>query len=641
MKVKLIKIFTTIAILCSIAIAGAGLYMYRSIHIDLDKLIHYNPPITTQVYDTKGRLVAIVFDKENRIYASYSEFPSMLIETLVATEDTAFFEHQGVSFEAILRALAKDIMAGKAVEGASTLTQQLVKTMLLSSEKSITRKIKEAVISFKVEEKLTKQEILERYLNQIFLGRGYYGVKTAAWGYFRKNLNELTHKEAAMLMSLPKAPSFYDPVKNYAGCTERANAIIARMRYLGWIDDATFHAATNEQPKVYNDGLVYNKAPYAVETAINMLKPMFPDVKTGGYRIDLTLDLELQKAGDSALQNQYEETKNAYKSGLDTFNGAFIVTDQASGDILAMSGGVNYFKSPFNRAVQSKRQAGSSFKPFIYLSALDYGMTPNTILNDTARSYTFGGKEWKPMNYDLKFEGPITMRHALTKSKNLATIDIVERIGIDKVRDKLVDFGFTDMPKELAIALGTYSLSPYDMSEEYTLISNNGTKVSQRLIKSIRDRNGKITIYETKKTPLNDPEKVYQLIDIMKDVVTKGTGTKAQVPGVEIAGKTGTTNDYRDAWFCGFTPNVQAVVWFGNDNNQPLPKLTGGAVAAPVFAKIIAKYLELYPNSKLDFARPSNVFDENSTQFDDNNSKQDSADLGASLPLPSILKGSF
>ncbi|MEY4504427.1 MAG: hypothetical protein RL154_721, partial [Pseudomonadota bacterium] len=530
---------------------------------------------------------------------------------------------------------------GKAVEGASTLTQQLVKTMLLTSEKSASRKIKEAVISFKVEEKLTKQEILERYLNQIFFGRGYYGVKTAAWGYFHKNLNELTNKEAAMLMSLPKAPSFYDPVKNYAGCTERANAIIARMRYLGWIDDAAFHTATSEQPKVYNDGLVYNKAPYAVETAINMLKPMFPDVKTGGYRIDLTIDLELQKAGDKALLEQYDETKNSYKSGLDSFNGAFVVTEQASGDILALSGGVNYFKSPFNRAVQGKRQAGSSFKPFIYLAALDYGMTPNTILSDTPRSYTFGGKEWKPMNYDLKFEGAVTMRHALTKSKNLATIDIVERIGIDKIRDKMVDFGFLNMPKELAIALGTYTLSPYEMSEEYTIISNNGVRVSQRLIKSIRDRNGKITIYETKKTDMNDPEKVYQLIDIMQDVVKKGTGTKAQVPGVEIAGKTGTTNDYRDAWFCGFTPSVQAVVWFGNDNNQPLPKLTGGVIAAPVFAKIISTYLELYPSSKREFIKPSGIIDDNTT-IDENASKMnDAANLGTVTPLPSVQKGSF
>jgi penicillin-binding protein 1A len=206
------------------------IYFYRSFSYDLDKLINYNPPITTQVFDAKGRLIANLFENENRVYAAYEEMPNHLIEALVATEDTAFFEHKGISFEAILRALVKDIIAGKAVEGASTITQQLIKTTLLSSEKTISRKFKEALISFKIEEKLTKQQILERYLNQIYFGHGYYGIKTAAWGYFHKNLHEITLKEAAILVGLPKAPSTYDPVKNYEGAMQRANAIVNRIR---------------------------------------------------------------------------------------------------------------------------------------------------------------------------------------------------------------------------------------------------------------------------------------------------------------------------------------------------------------------------------------------------------------------------
>lgn len=221
------------AILITTLLTFLLIYFYRSFNYDLDKLINYNPPLTTQVFDANGKLLANVFDAENRVYASYEEMPNILVEALIATEDTAFFEHKGISFEAILRAIVKDIIAGKAVEGASTLTQQLVKTTLLTSEKTVTRKIKEALISFKIEEKLTKQQILERYLNQIYFGHGYYGVKTAAWGYFRKNLNELTLKEAAILVGLPKAPSVYDPSKNFEGSNQRANAVINRMRYFG------------------------------------------------------------------------------------------------------------------------------------------------------------------------------------------------------------------------------------------------------------------------------------------------------------------------------------------------------------------------------------------------------------------------
>ncbi|HOI84255.1 MAG TPA: biosynthetic peptidoglycan transglycosylase, partial [Campylobacterales bacterium] len=205
------RYIAAIAILATTLLTFLLIYFYRSFNYDLDKLINYNPPLTTQVFDAHGKLVANVFDAENRVYATYEEFPNLLIEALIATEDTAFFEHKGISFEAILRAIVKDIIAGKAVEGASTITQQLIKTTLLSSEKTISRKVKEALIAFKIEEKLTKQQILERYLNQIYFGHGYYGVKTAAWGYFRKNLNELTLKEAAILVGLPKAPSFFDP----------------------------------------------------------------------------------------------------------------------------------------------------------------------------------------------------------------------------------------------------------------------------------------------------------------------------------------------------------------------------------------------------------------------------------------------
>jgi penicillin-binding protein 1A len=609
----MMKYVAGFAVVATTAVTLSLIYVYKSINYDLDKVIKYNPPLTTQVYDTKGRLVANIFDTENRIYAFYNEFPSLLIEALIATEDTAFFEHKGVSFEAIMRAVIKDAIAGKAVEGASTLTQQLVKTMILTNEKSVSRKIKEAFIAFKVEEKLTKQEILERYLNQIYFGHGYYGAKSATLGYFHKNLNQLTLKEAAILTALPKAPSTFDPTKNYEGAIQRANAILNRMHYLGWVDDATHKKALAEQPVVYADGVVFNKAPYAVESAMKRLAEQFPDIKNGGYRIDLTIDEDLQEAADKALNKQYSDILTTYKNAksLETFNGGVISVEQMTGDVLALSGGVNYAKSQFNRITQGKRQAGSSFKPFIYLVGMGMGMTPQTQLSDTPRSYTFGGKEWAPQNYDLKFEGIIPMREALVHSKNLATIDLVEKLGLNNVVQTLDKFGFKGLQKDLSIALGSYTVTPYDFSELYTIISNNGTKVTHRLVKSVRNRTGQTFMYESKKEQLVDPRQVYMLVDIMKDVVRRGTGTRAQVAGIESAGKTGTTNDYRDAWFCGFTPSVQTIVWFGNDNNAPLPgKMTGGVISAPVYAEYVNALIRFRPEIKREFERPVGVYGE-------------------------------
>lgn len=627
----MMRYIAAFAILVTTLLTFLVIYFYRSFNYDLDKLINYNPPLTTQIFDAKGRLAANVFDKENRVYAPYEEMPNILIEALIATEDTAFFEHEGVSFEAILRALVKDIIAGKAVEGASTITQQLIKTTLLTSEKTVSRKIKEALIAFKLEEKLTKQQILERYLNQIYFGHGYYGVKTAAWGYFRKNLNELTLKEAAILVGLPKAPSYFDPVKNFEGANRRSNTVINRMRYLGWIDDATYQAAISEQPHVYDEPINYNKAPYAVDAALRMLMPQYPDIKSGGYRVDLTIDLDLQEAADTALRQQYDEIIKTYgaKTNMSSFNGALISIEQSSGDVLALSGGVSFYKSPFNRVIQAKRQAGSSFKPFIYLIGVqDGGFIPDSLLSDAPRSYTFGGKVWNPQNYDHKSDGEITMREALVHSKNLATIDLVEKVGMDTVKRELNRFGFRGVQSDLSVALGSYTLSPYEFSEIYTIISNYGTKVSQRLVKSIKTRNGQTMIFESKKEPISSGEHAYAVIDMMKDVVTRGTGTRAMVAGTEVAGKTGTTNDYRDAWFCGFTPAVQTLVWFGNDDNRPLPgKMTGGTVSAPVFARYNEALLSYRPDSKRDFFNPGPIAvegdDLNATEPDDSNGSLD------------------
>ena len=269
---------------------------YSQMKLDISPIVDYKPKLTTQFFDRNGELIANVFDEQNRRYASFDEIPTRLVEALVAVEDTAFFEHDGINIEAIFRAAIKDIQAMALVEGASTITQQLVKNLVLTREKKFVRKLKEVLLAYEVEKVLSKEQIIERYLNEVFFGHGYYGVKTAAAGYFRKPLSALSLKEMAILVGLPKAPSTYDPTRQYELSMSRANAVIGRMRDLGWIDAAQYQQAINEQPKVYNDTLTQNKAPYLIDEALKQLSATIPDIKSGGYKITLTADLRVQKS---------------------------------------------------------------------------------------------------------------------------------------------------------------------------------------------------------------------------------------------------------------------------------------------------------------------------------------------------------
>jgi penicillin-binding protein 1A len=595
--------------------------------MEIDEIVNYKPKQTTQFLDKNGEVVANIFDSENRVIVEYKDIPARVIESLLAIEDTTFFEHEGINTEAILRAIAKNIQAGKFVEGASTITQQLVKTMLLTREKKISRKAKEALLTYQVEASLTKEEILERYLNEVYFGHSYYGIKTAANGYFNKDLKSLTLKEIAMLVALPRAPSYYDPTKNYQFSISRANNVISRLKNLGWINDAEFSSATKEMPIVYNNTLTRNKAPYAVDEAIRSLQNNFPDIKTGGYQVNLTLDIATQKIADEALRSGYEtissrdgKNKAQREKGL---NGAIVVVENSTGRILALSGGVNYAKSSFNRAVFSSRQAGSAIKPFVYEIGLENGMTPNSTLDDSARTYSFRTpdgkiKEWKPQNYKKEFNGVVTLREALTHSLNLATINLVERVGISKVHSRLEEFGFKNIPYNLSIVLGSFGVTPFDMSKQMTLFSNNGNMIEPHIVLSIKDKKGKITnITEPASKQTINQSNAYWTTSMMKDVVLRGTGTGANVSGIEVAGKTGTTNNNVDVWFCGFSPEIQAVVWYGNDDNKPMASgETGGRTAAPVFGQFMRNYVAKYPQTKRSFSSPaadSNSTDSNST----------------------------
>lgn len=613
------KIFLLLFVLMFI-VFGWLIYLYSQIRFDVDKIVDYKPKLTTQFFDRNGVHVGNIFKDENRLYIKYQDMPPRITEALVAIEDTNFFEHNGINIDAIIRALAKDVKAMKLVEGASTITQQLVKTMVLTRDKKIIRKIKEVLLSLRLESLLEKEEILERYLNQVYFGHGYYGIKTAALGYFHKQLDQLTLKEIALLVGLPRAPSFYDPTKNLKYSLIRANQVIRRMNTLGWISSSEYDLAINEIPVIHDDTLSLNKTPYVLDTAIKELKDDVEDLRTGGYRIDLTIDLEAQKIARDALKYGYERIKlrdkfvDTNESTTKTLNGAMVVLENNSGAILSIVGGVDYKKSSFNRATQSLRQPGSSVKPFIYQVALNLGYSTASNLTDISRNYKYKSKDnkekiWQPKNYEKNFKGIIPFREALVHSRNLATINLVTDIGIDILHKELLRFGFKNIPFDLSITLGSFGISPVDLSEQYTIFSNNGIMVKPYLIGSITNRYNQKIVFEKEETYITSPEQSYLMTSILKDAVYRGTGRNARVKNLRTVGKTGTSNSNIDAWFCGYSPTLQTIVWYGNDDNKPMFKReTGGRAAGPAFKYFYEKWLELHPEIQRDFVQPPNIF---------------------------------
>jgi len=613
---RIIKGLTLLTLLGIVAVAAVFAWYYQETDVDADKLIHYAPNVSSELLDRHGHRLAYVFKGRHRLYARYDEIPPFVIEALVAIEDTKFFEHNGVNPDAILRAIVRDVMARRFVEGGSTITQQLVKITLLSSHKKLARKIREAILAMKIEQKLSKEEILERYLNEIPYGNNYFGIKTAAQGYFHKGLKELTLKESALLVGLPNAPTFYNPLRHYKRALNRANAILHRMYTLGWITEAQYLQASKETPQVYRTSLTQNVAPYVVDEVLRRFKGRFGDIRTGGYTIYTTIDLQMQRNGRKALKEQWERVLKRYKESPEKskLNGALIAVENTTGDILALNGGVDYKKSAFNRVTMTRRQPGSAFKPFVYQTALDMGYNPATKLTDLARTfrYTVNGQEriWSPRNYERDYKGFITLREALVHSRNLATVNLVYDIGIEPIRKRLALLDVPDIPNDLSIALGNLAISPLKMAQIYTVFSNQGHMIEPRLVSKIVSKEGAV-LFETKPKEIADftrPEQAYLMTDILKDVIKRGTGRNARVKGIELAGKTGTTNRGVDAWFCGYSPAVTTIVWFGRDNNRPIGRhATGGSVAAPVFAAFYRALIEDYPNTLRHFERPEGV----------------------------------
>jgi len=633
MKKIILSIFT-LGVISPFVLIG---YFIFAFDYDISKLVDYKPDMTSRIYDKDGKKIANLFSKKHRYYAHFEEIPPRIVEALVAIEDTTFFEHPGINIDAIFRAAIKVIRAGKAVEGASTITQQLVKNVLLTREKKLSRKIKEAIYAIKVEQALTKEEIIERYLNEIYYGHGYYGVKTAADGYFHKKLEDLTLKEMAILVGLPKAPSTYAPTKNYDISMGRANRVIKRMKVLGWIDESTYTDAIAENPKVYHDTLTQNKAPFIVDEISRRFRDMnISDLRTGGYEIYTTIDLRLQQAGRESLKFSYDEAlkrieiykekellelqkDNTYEIqdvNVSQLNGAMVSLDSSSGDILVLLGSTDYKRSSYNRATQGRRQPGSAFKPFIYQVAVDLGFSGATELVDIAKTYEYkkNGEDmkWRPKNYEKNYKGLVTLREALIHSRNLATINLVNDIGLKNLLQELKKFNIKNIPHDLSISLGTMSMSPLKLAKFYTSFSNQGVQVQPHLINSIVKDSETIYTKKILRHITSVPTQAYIMTTILKDVVNRGTARGARVKGLDLAAKTGTTNKNIDGWLAGYSPTITTVIWFGNDNNTPMYKReTGGRVSGPAFRTYYQNILKLYPQVQREFDVPEGIIEVN------------------------------
>ena len=675
----------------------------------LETLTDYRPKIPLRVYTADGYLIG-EYGEERRAVISIQEVPAVMKQAILAAEDDRFYQHSGVDYPGILRAASANLVGGGKRQGASTITQQVARNFFLSGEKTYTRKLYEALLSFKIENNLSKDQILELYINQIFLGQRAYGFAAAAQIYFGKPLKDISIAEAAMLAGLPKAPSVYNPIVNPKRAKIRQQYVLRRMHELGHISDVQYEAALKEPLVVKRELAGYAAhAEYAAEMARQIAAERFPeDVYSRGLKVYTTLIKADQEAAYASLRRgvmdydrrhgyrgaeSYLDMKDiksdqdeaidealqdipdagdlipalvlaadskhilAYRKGGDvvTLSGdamkfaaamlddkapankrikrgaiirlqkndkgdwqisqlpevesAFVAVDPKTGAIRALVGGFDFNRNKFNHVTQAWRQPGSSFKPFIYSAALEKGFNPSTIINDEpiviSASQT-GSQAWEPHNYDGKYDGPMQMRTALAKSKNMVSIRILQSIGTRYAQDYSSRFGFDaeKHPPYLTMALGAGSVTPWQMATAYSVFANGGYRINPYVVSEIRDEKNQVLASAMPAQAGEgaaraiDPRNAFLMDTMLRDVTIYGTAAKASVAlkRKDLAGKTGTTNEYVDAWFCGYQMTAAACAWIGFDQPKNLGnKETGGAAALPIWIGYMGRALKDVP----------------------------------------------
>ncbi len=589
-----------------IAALAILLLVYGNDLPDYKKLATYAPPVATRLYASDGSLL-IEYAEERRVFIDFADLPPQLVNAFVAAEDQNFWTHPGIDIQGIARAALNNglHMLGfdARFSGASTITQQVAKNFFLTSERTLSRKIKEAILAMRLERTFSKQHIMTLYLNQIFLGARAYGVGSAALMYFNKPVSELTLAECAFLASLPKAPN------NRDRAVERRNYVLRRMVEEGYITQTQADDAA-AQPLNINSGFTAQMADefqyFAEDVRRELLNTLGREkLYNEGLYIKTTIVPELQRAATAALNKELDRYNSVRGADEPKLQGAIIAMNPHTGRILAMSGGRSFAESSFNRATQAMRQIGSTIKPFVYLAALERGMSPQALILDAP---IVGWREddtlWKPENYDKKFLGDVPLRLALETSRNVPAVRLVQSLGVENAIEVAQRFGVYPPELEninLSLALGSGETTLERLVLGYAAFINGGRKLEPKMVDYIEDRYGRVIdgtnvelldwqpdmlppeqLDDT--SPLSDAQSLYQMVSILQGAVERGTGKQARVPGHTIAGKTGTTNDVKDIWFVGFSKNLIAGVYLGFDTPQPLGRGAGSHMAARTFA---------------------------------------------------------
>ena len=639
------KIILVLAILLSISMVACSIYTKKLIDElpSISNLENYTPSIVTKIFDRNGKLITELF-MERRVLVPLKDIPADLQNAFLATEDNDFYNHWGISTKGILRAFVKNLAKGKVSQGGSTITQQLSKAIFLTSERTMKRKLKEVLLTIQLERQHTKEEILQLYINQIYFGAGGYGAESASRVYFGKSVKDLNLAEAAMIAALPKAPNYYSPLKNAERATKRRALVLSRMRELGYITEEQEQEANATPVPTEKHTQEQASAHYFVEYLRILLEPKYGTnvLHKGGLTIYTTLDIKMQEVAEKALTEALDKFDKEYneaakKQGKKTkkVQGAIMAIDPKTGAIRVMVGGRDFKENKFNRAVQAKRQAGSSFKPFVYTAAIDTRqITPATQLEDEQLLYLFDGKKWElssgnlsnievlaekmtakdlidpmkvwhPVNFDRKYRGSVLVRRAIEKSLNVCAVQVIDKVGPETVIDYARKMGIkSPLTNTLSLSLGASDVTLQEMVSAFGTLASGGVRTEPYFITKVIDKDGKVleNNLPIEKEVLS-PQTSFVMTNLLQGVVRNGSGAAARQLERPCAGKTGTSNDNVDAWFVGYTPQLVAGVWVGYDDRTSLgSSITGGKIACPIWTTFMQGALKGYP--KVDFAQP-------------------------------------
>lgn len=609
-KSSLLRIFFFLFII----IAGIGFGFIGAMMQNLPNVNDVQQAASSQIYDVDGKLISTIHASENRIPVTLEDTPKVLQNAFIAAEDVRFYSHHGIDPKGIMRAIWTNVTHQGIAQGGSTITQQLARNAFLNQDQTLQRKIKEALLALKIEQTYTKPQILEMYMNQIYFGQGAYGVEAAAKTYFGTSAKQLTLAQSALIAGLPNSPNYLNPFHNLKAAKERQAVVLDQMAKYGYITETDAEEAKTEDihlltsPASRSENDIYA---YFVDYVVQQVTERYgaEAVYKGGLKIYTTLSSKAQQAAVEAMKHLPDFYKD--QNGLIQPQGALVSINPHTGYIVAMVGGrgTDYF----NRAVLAERQPGSAFKPFVYLTAIQQGMTPGTLMDDKEVAYN----TYKPQNYDRTFSGKVTLRYALTHSINTVAVQLADRVGMINVLENAKKMGLTTLVTEghpnddnLAAALGglTKGVTPLQMASAYGVLANGGVRVTPVAITKIVDRSGQVLEENSlEESQVISPKDAYILTNMLESVIAQGTGGGAYF-GRPAAGKTGTTDDSKDAWFVGYTPNLSTAVWIGDDfGSETLHGITGGTVPATIWRDYMSKTLSDMPISS--FVVPNGVQD--------------------------------